>query len=112
MRGESQSADRYAASIVGGSAIAALVVAVVDKATASFRSSGTLAAVTRRIQAFEMLPRAEQVRSLVVVVVAALAGHIVMALMLPPRGRPIAALTAALFLAAIAAAVAATARSR
>ena len=105
-------ADRHATRIVGHSRIAGLLDAGVDGAIASMRTSRVCQIVRDRAQAFHALPRAERTRYVLLAIAVALAAHIVMASMLPSRARPMPALTAALLLAATAAAIAASARSR
>ena len=105
-------ADRRARRVVGRSRIAAVLDATVDGAIASARTSRVLGIARNRARAFHALPRAERGRYVLLTIAVAVAGHLVMASMLPSRARPTPALTAAVLLGATAAAIAASARSK
>ena len=111
-REDDDRADRHAGRVVGDSRIAALLEVAVDGATASVRTSRVAGIARERARAFRALPRAERARCVLLTIAVALAGHLVMASMLPSRARPTPALTAAVLLGATAAAIAASARSR
>lgn len=100
-----------AARILRRSRIASLVDAGVRRSEASIRQSRARACLLDRVRRFQSLPLAEQARCGLIAMVAAMAGHVVFAAMLPAAARPTLGFSAiGLLGASLAAAVAARRR--
>jgi hypothetical protein len=97
---DSGDAVRRAAWIAGRSRIATVADFIVDRSVASVRSSRALAFVRLRLGEFQSLPPGERTRCALIALGAALAGHIVLASMLPVPARPTLGLTAVALLGA------------
>lgn len=102
---------RRAGLIIEGSRVAALFGVVVARIGAGVSTSRALALVRSRAREFEALPAADWTWCVVLLIAVALAGHAVMAALLPWPARQAAAPAAAALLAASLAAVAAISRS-
>ena len=98
---ERDDAVRRAGWIVGRSRIAMVADFIVDRSVASVRSSRALALARLRLSEFQSLPRGERTRCALIALGAALAGHIVLALMLPVPARPTLGLTTVALLGAV-----------
>ena len=83
-----------AALIVGRSRIAALVDLGVRRSAASISQSRVRAFVQHCATKFQSLPPAGRVRCMLTALVAAIAGHVLLAAMLPASARPTPGLTA------------------
>jgi hypothetical protein len=90
---------RRAGRIIGQSRIAALVDRVSRICLASVRSSRFVAAVQQYVATWQTIPAAERASCALVVVATAVAGHLLMASMLPTAARPTLMLTALVLLA-------------
>jgi hypothetical protein len=101
-----------AAAVIGQSWIARWIEACVRMTTTSVEGSRSLEIARARLRAFDALPPSDRWTYAAVVMAVALAGHVVMASMLPLRSRPTVALTAVALLGASLAAFGATARNR
>ncbi|MGH9143563.1 MAG: hypothetical protein ACRD2I_20700 [Vicinamibacterales bacterium] len=88
-----------AQAIIAGSRVAISIDAILVRALAAANDSRVLAAVRRRIHAWQRLSAGEQGQCALVMIGTAVAAHIVMAAMLPAAARPQVALTALLLLA-------------
>ena len=86
--------------IAGHSRIAAIADAVVDGSVASLQTSARRRIRADRLREFQSLPAAERTRCLLIVLFTALAGHLVLAALLPSSSRPTLALTASALLGA------------
>ncbi len=98
--------------IIGRSRIVQLVGRCIDVATAGLAASRAIGIARARVRAFAGLPEADRRSSAMVAIGIAVAGHAIIASMLPLPTRPTVALTAIALLGASLAAVAATARTR
>jgi hypothetical protein len=87
------------ATIIAQSRVAILVGAIGRRMLAAVRTSCGFAATQRRIQAFRGPATAERVGCALLVTATAVAGHVVLASMLPAPARPATALTALVLLA-------------
>ena len=98
---ERDDAVRRAGWIAGRSRIATVADFIVDRSVASVRSSRALALGRLRLSEFQSLPRGERTRCALIAVGTALAGHIVLASMLPVPARPTLGLTTVALLGAV-----------
>jgi hypothetical protein len=101
-----------AARVLSESRAAAVAAAVAGAWRASLRDSRALAVGRSVVRAAGALPRSERRLCALLLIASAVAGHVIMASMLPLQARPTVWLTASALLAAILAASAAIARSR
>jgi hypothetical protein len=101
-----------ASTIIAGSRMAALVERILRLSVAAVRTSRSLATARHCVQAFHAMPADERRWCVVLLLAAALTGHLVMAAMLPMHARPTLTLTALAFLAAGFATGAAARRNR
>ncbi len=88
-----------AQAIIAGSRVGAAMDAILDRSLAAANDSRVLAAVQRRIRAWQRLRGGEQGQSALVLVGTAVTAHIGTAALLPEAARPQVALTALLLLA-------------
>lgn len=102
---------RSAVRIVTQSRVAALVERLVWRSIAAVRASRSFAVARQRVQEFQAMPADERGWCAVLMMASALAGHVVMAAMLPSPARPTLTLTALALLAAGLAAAAAAVRN-
>ena len=109
---EGDEAMRRAGWIAGRSGIATIADDVVRRLAASVRSSSALMAWRRGLREFRSLPSAERRRCVLIALTAALAGHVLLAALLPPAASPSVALTTVAFLGAALVVAAGAARSR
>jgi hypothetical protein len=103
---------RRAKKIIAGSRVAALVEGIFRRSVAGVRTSRSFAAARQFVQDLQATPADERGWCAVLMIAAALAGHVVMAAMLPWPARPTLTLTVLVLLAAGLAAGAATVRNR
>jgi hypothetical protein len=89
-----------AGSIIGRSRIATIADDVVVRSVASVRSSRALSIARRCLGEFQSLPSGERTRCALITLAAALAGHIVLAQMLPAAASPTLGLTTVALLGA------------
>ena len=80
-------------SIVGRSRVAEFVRQIANHSGASVSSSRAAAQIHRLVREFDSLPAGERARCALIAAAAALGGHILMAALLPPSGRPTVAVT-------------------
>jgi hypothetical protein len=85
--------------IASRSWIATLGDFVVGRSVASARSSRALMLARRCLQEFQSLPAAERARCELIASAAAVAGHVVLAALLPASARPMISVTAVALLA-------------
>jgi len=90
--------------IIARSTIAILVDGVWQRCRASVRTSGATEAVRRGIVRFHAMPAGDVDTYLALAIVTAVAGHLVMASLLPGMARPTVVLTALLLAIVLAAA--------
>lgn len=105
--GEDGTGFARAETIVAQSRLTAVLERSGDRALAAARTSRSVAAVRQRIDAFRSLPASARRECVGTAIVAAVAGHVVIAWMLPLRSTPVVALTAPLLVAMCLAAAAA-----
>ena len=86
--------------IIRHSQAATLCRSIVNRSTASVHTSRSRAVARRLAAQFQSLPIAERNRCVLLMAAIALAGHVVMASLLPPPARPLAAVSALLLLVA------------
>lgn len=91
---------RRAAWIAGRSRIAAIADVAVRRSVASTRSSRALIFARHCLREFQSLPSGERTRCALITLAAALAGHILLAVMLPTPASPTLALTTVALLGA------------
>jgi len=101
-----------AGRIIARSRAAALAEKTLCRFVAAVRGSRTLAAARQRVLELQAAPADERRRCGALLLATALAGHVVMANMLPAPARPTVALTALSLLAAAMAGAAAVLRKR
>jgi hypothetical protein len=101
-----------AARVLSESRAAAVTADIVGAWAASLRDARVLMIARVLVQRAHALPRSELRIATLLLIATALAGHIIMARMLPLQARPSVWLTASALLAAILAASAAIARNR
>jgi hypothetical protein len=109
--GKDEALER-AEQIVARSVVAALAATAVARVAVSFHRSRLITLARESAHGFERLPVAERVRCALSIIAVALAGHVIIAAMLPAPARPTVALSAVALLGAILAARAASVRSR
>jgi hypothetical protein len=90
---EGEDAVRRAGWIASHSRIAAIAAFVVRRAVASVRSSWTRVFARRYLREFQSLPSGERTLCALIASTAALAGHILLAAILPASASPTLALT-------------------
>ena len=103
--------DARAAAIIAESRIAAAIEPIIQRCVTSASRARSWLLVERLAREFATLPRAERRAIVLLIVTVALAGHWVMASMLPSPASPTRALTAVALVAASLAAIAAIAHS-
>ena len=97
---EGEDAVRRASWIAGRSRIAAVAGFIVDRSAASVRSSRAVTLARRRLREFQSLSSGERTRCVLIAIGAALAGHVVLAAMLPAPATPTLGLTTVALLGA------------
>jgi hypothetical protein len=102
---------RRAGQIVAQSGVAALVEGIVCRSVATIHASRSFAVARRRVREFQAMPADERGWCVILLVAAALAGHIVMAAVWPAPAKPTVTLTALALVAAGLAAILAAVRS-
>lgn len=103
---------RRASEIIAGSRVAAVVEGSLRRFVAGARTSRSVATVRPFVRELQAMPAGERGWCAVLTIAAALAGHVVMAAMLPWSARPTLTLTVLVLLAAGLAAGAAAVRDR
>ena len=98
---EGDDAIRHAGRIAARSVTVTTADLVVGRSFASVRSSRALTLAGRRLREFQSLPSGERTRCALIALGSALAGHIVLASMLPVPARPMLGLTTVALLGAI-----------
>jgi hypothetical protein len=98
---KSNDAVRRAGWIASRSRMATVADFIVDRSVASVRSSRALTLARLRLSEFQALPAGERTRCALIALGAALAGHIVLASMLPVAARPALGLTTVALLGAV-----------
>ena len=90
---EGDDAVRRAGRIASHSRIATIADFVVRRAVASVRTSRTLRLARHGLKEFQSLPAGERTRCALIAWTAALAGHLLLAMMLPRSASPTLGLT-------------------
>jgi hypothetical protein len=107
---ESDDAVRRAGRIVARSVMVTTADLVVRRSAASLRSSRALTLAGRCQREFQSLPSGERTRCALIALSTALAGHIVLASLLPVPARPMLALTTVALIGAIVVVIARSAK--